>query len=68
MHCPVRFNTELLPADLSSIPALSHGARLITRSDMSAISVEKSAGGGSQGFSSDSGGDSVFDTSDSEYV
>jgi len=66
MHCLVRFNTHLLPADLSSIPALSHGARLSTRSDMSAISVDTSAGGGSQGFSSDSGGDSVFDGSDSE--
>jgi len=68
MHYLVRFNIHLLPADLSSTLALSHGARLSTRSDRSAISVDTSAGGGSQGFSSGSDGNSVFDTSDSKQV
>ena len=66
MHCLLRFNAHLLPADPSTVPVLSEAERSRARASMSRIVVETAVGGEASGDSTASDSDTFSGLTDEE--
>jgi len=66
MHCLLRFNAHLLPADPSTVPVLSEAERSRARAGMSRILVDTAVGGEASGNSTASDSDTFSGLTDEE--
>jgi len=66
MHCLLRFNAHLLPADPSTVPVLSESERSRARASMSRIVVDTAVGGEESGDSTASDSDTFSGLTDEE--
>jgi len=66
MHCLLRFNAHLLPADPSTVPVLSEAERSRARAGMSRILVPTAVGGEASGNSTASDSDTFSGLTDEE--